>query len=760
MPDLEQHGYQIFWLPGRRVDGSHGIMVAVKKRFKVNTFEATCEPTDETPPVTLAQEFHDDADPPDVSVAKASEIALDKPLVDLIVQGTAYAPGGEPTPQFDVGFRIPHLIERKLRIFGDRKAIWYPPVKELTYKELAKGEQWQWLDPDFSEPQPIDKLPLRYEHAYGGWGKIVLSEDELELAEEAQAIGKLKDERRKRKKEIEEELLAEQETEAAGDKPEAPEKGGGLDDEQTARLADEAFSDEVEAETKDGATQVLDADVVARLNALDDAKDSELKVASKYYLGDDDTPPEAAAPDNGEGDGDGDGEGDEFFSSSEGATRSLDLSSLAGESDELKELLDEEGAARKATLDDEEGARRWRTEGMGDIQLYGDDWAAQYMSKRPKTDKRKREASEHPEIPCPTNPCGKGFCVNHRREALEGLPLPNIEDPDDLLTPEALVVELDETFDLKKIRAPAGWAPYAMGWYPRAGHFGVYEWDLEAAKAGFDKAKEDFDEEDPDDQPAIAFIDGVEIPLMQAQAFQEAHPTMRVAELRGDEEVYFTNMTPEGNLFFRLPGLHPTVTLDLSQGPEPVSVHIDMVTFDLLDEQAPAVEIVWRGWKPLRDFDELAEKPYRGINIIEVDQEGWLEIKRDEAREEAKQARSGDGLTSAVAAVTDEDLDKMDHDQAYKDQFKHARGGDGVRYDEDTDAAVFDQTEDRRLSDDEWDDAIRATKDDVDAQAAAIAEAKAKAKRKAIRAKARAKVDEEFGIIRDEEGEILVHDDE
>ncbi len=227
--------------------------------------------------------------------------------------------------------------------------------------------------------------------------------------------------------------------------------------------------------------------------------------------------------------------------------------------------------------------------------------------------------------------------------------------------------------------------------------------------------------------------------------------------IRGDEEVYFTNLTPDGHLFFRLPGLHPTATIDMSEGPIPLALTLDQVLFDLDDPKRPAVELLWRGWHQIRDFDELGEKPFRKVNIIEVDQVDWMDVKRDEAAIEAGVRK--EGVTGFIQAMDDDELEK-DVDKKYRDQFKRGDDRLGVRKDEVKDAVVFDQTEDRRLHGDEWDERIRAEKDGFEGDAAARAAAAEKEHEKEIKKKAREQVDEEFGIIRDDDGEILVVDED
>ena len=54
-----------------------------------------------------------------------------------------------------------------------------------------------------------------------------------------------------------------------------------------------------------------------------------------------------------------------------------------------------------------------------------------------------RDEKSDPDLPFfyPRNAMGSGVALRNVKESIEGLPLPNIEDPDDLLTPERVVIE-------------------------------------------------------------------------------------------------------------------------------------------------------------------------------------------------------------------------------------------------------------------------------------------------------------------------------
>jgi hypothetical protein len=69
-----------------------------------------------------------------------------------MVLGRAIAP--QPVPVMDVSLRV-GPISKKLRIIGNRR--W-----------IKRGKDWA-----ISDPQPFDRLALRWEHAFGGTGKVV-----------------------------------------------------------------------------------------------------------------------------------------------------------------------------------------------------------------------------------------------------------------------------------------------------------------------------------------------------------------------------------------------------------------------------------------------------------------------------------------------------------------------------------------------------------------------------------------------------------
>ncbi|WP_257385294.1 DUF2169 family type VI secretion system accessory protein [Tahibacter caeni] len=106
---------------------------------------------EEQAPLCMADEHY--GEPDRTSTRFESDIVPYKPRLDVVVNGTAYAPGDKPAPAFGVAIRI-HERLRSLLVCGPR-----------DWKRGLTG--WSLTD-----PAPIAALPLRYEYAGGGLHRI------------------------------------------------------------------------------------------------------------------------------------------------------------------------------------------------------------------------------------------------------------------------------------------------------------------------------------------------------------------------------------------------------------------------------------------------------------------------------------------------------------------------------------------------------------------------------------------------------------
>lgn len=87
-------------------------------------------------------------DPAASSLRAAADLTLSKPATDILMSGRAIAPSG-PVRMMDVALRV-GPVQRSLRIFGNRTWL--------------RGENG-WT---ISDPEPFERMPLRWELAFGG----------------------------------------------------------------------------------------------------------------------------------------------------------------------------------------------------------------------------------------------------------------------------------------------------------------------------------------------------------------------------------------------------------------------------------------------------------------------------------------------------------------------------------------------------------------------------------------------------------------
>ena len=97
-------------------DGAEVWIVAVKGTFAIRS-DGTLRVAKEQVPVCLVQEFS--GEPGQSSLRAESDIVRTKPTTDVLLNGTAHAPGGKPARSVDVTLRA-NGREKTLRVFGDR----------------------------------------------------------------------------------------------------------------------------------------------------------------------------------------------------------------------------------------------------------------------------------------------------------------------------------------------------------------------------------------------------------------------------------------------------------------------------------------------------------------------------------------------------------------------------------------------------------------------------------------------------------------
>ncbi len=188
------------------------------------------------------------------------------------------------------------------------------------------------------------------------------------------------------------------------------------------------------------------------------------------------------------------------------------------------------------------------------------------------------------EFPYPRNHVGKGFVCKNTRETIEGLALPNLEDPADLLTPERLCLESVGSWNQMPLPQGLGW--FQKTWYPRCSFVG--------AVPGFVGPDEVMKEEQLGLVPRqqISLARQFKLPSFDVRFNSGASIGLSFAPMRGDEVLTLHHMTPDRMLIIRLPNQSPTLTLDIGDGPQPLPPVLHTVCVRVEDRQ---VDLVWRG---------------------------------------------------------------------------------------------------------------------------------------------------------------------
>ena len=126
-------------------DGRDYCVVVIKGTFVTDDGESIL--AEEQEPLVHADAHY--GDPVETSIQYECDFARFKPRADVVVNGHAYSPTGQPVDEVEVSLEV-NSLKKSVRVVGDRK--W----------ELGA------LRPRISKPTPFLKMPLVYERAFGG----------------------------------------------------------------------------------------------------------------------------------------------------------------------------------------------------------------------------------------------------------------------------------------------------------------------------------------------------------------------------------------------------------------------------------------------------------------------------------------------------------------------------------------------------------------------------------------------------------------
>jgi hypothetical protein len=211
-----------------------------------------------------------------------------------------------------------------------------------------------------------------------------------------------------------------------------------------------------------------------------------------------------------------------------------------------------------------------------------------------------------PKVQCiyARNHLGRGYAVANVPRAVDKLPLPNLEDVNDPLTPERLTI--GHFIHWERQPMPAGFGWWQKVWRPRALYAGV----MPADRAAEQELRAAYRKLVPKEQ--LAMYDQTGLPDMDFRYFNGASPGLVFPYLAGDEPVRAVNVTPEGELMFRLPGERPRIALDIGAGPQEAPVVLQTVMIHM-DERE--LDLVWRAAVPYPGTDWLPEMKRMEVHV-------------------------------------------------------------------------------------------------------------------------------------------------
>lgn len=142
---INQSGVEAGWTLGFERDGRELLIVAVKATYRIPSNGEEPVLAAEQAKLVQADEFT--GEPGCSAPLRETDYAPRKPKCDVVLNGSAYAPGGLPARAVEVSVRVGSM-QKMFSVFGDRR--------------------WQGVVLAAEEPEPFTQLPISYDRAYGG----------------------------------------------------------------------------------------------------------------------------------------------------------------------------------------------------------------------------------------------------------------------------------------------------------------------------------------------------------------------------------------------------------------------------------------------------------------------------------------------------------------------------------------------------------------------------------------------------------------
>lgn len=209
-----------------------------------------------------------------------------------------------------------------------------------------------------------------------------------------------------------------------------------------------------------------------------------------------------------------------------------------------------------------------------------------------------RDEKSVAEIPFyyPRNDMGKGVALRNVEAVIEGLPLPNIEHLNQLLTPDRIVIGEPERWHLQPLPHGFGWLQRT--WYPRCTWMGSYPAFLEAGTETLEERMGLVPKNH------IALAKQLRLPTSEARFANGASHGMIFPRLDGTETITLRGLTADGLLEFALPGETPKIGLDIGLGEKELEARLHTVSIRPDDLE---LDLIWRGSCPYEGYSWLPQ---------------------------------------------------------------------------------------------------------------------------------------------------------
>ena len=204
----------------------------------------------------------------------------------------------------------------------------------------------------------------------------------------------------------------------------------------------------------------------------------------------------------------------------------------------------------------------------------------------------------------PRNPVGKGFIVEPHSKTIEVLDLPNIEDPNNLITPDNLICEDVDQWYKMPVPTCTDWV--SPGWFPRVAYFGVFPLP-KGLNENIYEIKNNW--ADPD---LLKSTSDIKKSQFSFRACNGASLGLQAKYLQGGEQCRLTNIHPNKKEFiFQLPKEQPKIKVDGRNGR--LLTTASVMHSVIIEPDQKKLSIVWCGSaKAIRPYfeEELKTMPY------------------------------------------------------------------------------------------------------------------------------------------------------